>query len=105
MIDGLTEWWIALATGDVKQAAAKAIQYGPHSLIRLGDTLRKLGDDPERDDEKSIEMGIYFYLLGKMERWTDAVLNGERVNDDIIHDMKIYCTMAQRNREAGSWPG
>lgn len=82
----------------------KSVEYGANSLVRLGQTLGRLAGR-EVSHEEAIELGIWIYVLGKVERWTDAVLDGRRPKDDIPFDIGIYAKMAQRNREKGSWPG
>jgi hypothetical protein len=56
------------------------------------------------NDEEATEIGIYFYELGKIARWTAAIREGRRVSDDTLHDAGIYIKMAQRNRAVGGWP-
>lgn len=57
-----------------------------------------------KDEEIYAELGIWFYLVGKMARWRSAVRRGERVSDDTLHDIGVYARMAQRVRETGRWP-
>lgn len=106
----LTEWWVGLATEEVEALTAKATEYGglgrALDLIDIGrDLLLSQGFTPEQvTDEWASETGIYFYARGKLSRWTSAVVRGDRVSDDTLHDLGVYVRMAQRVRAVGGWP-
>lgn len=100
----LAGWWRAHSEVEIEMLVPKSIEYGANSLTRLGTTMAAAAGR-EVDEEEAIELGIYFYILGKLERWTDAVLRGDRPKDDALLDIGVYARMAQRNREVGSWPG
>lgn len=100
----LFEWWYQVAGTDATKIVPKAVEYGSGDLIEMGHALaetagRKVGDD------EAAELGIWFYMLGKMARWTNAVKRGERVSDDTLLDMTAYAMMARRVRDVGGWPG
>ena len=100
----LTEWWMDKAEEEVRRTVPKAIEYGSTDLAQIGHDLaamagRKVGD------EEAAELGIMFYARGKMSRWIDAVIRGDRVSDDTLFDLGVYVRMAQRVRDAGGWPG
>lgn len=100
----LRRWWMELAGEEFDRTAPKAVEYGATDLRDIGLTLaRAMGRVV--DDEEAAELGVYFYLLGKMSRWTDAVCRGERPSDDTLFDTGVYVRMAQRIRVAGGWPG
>jgi hypothetical protein len=103
----LTQWWLEMAKNEIEPMTAKMVEYGGNGraedLIQIGQTIaltagRKIGD------EEATELGIYFYLIGKMARWTAAVVEGDRPSDDTLSDISIYTRMAQRARHAGGWP-
>lgn len=100
----LTEWWVGTAEDEVGAVAPKAIEYGSRDLVEMGRTLARVAGR-EVTDEEATELGVWFYVLGKMARWTAAVERGERVSDDTLHDLAVYVKMAQRTRATGSWPG
>lgn len=100
----LTDWWVELATQEADKVVPKAVEYGALDLIQIGQDLA-LCAGREVTDEEAAEMGVYFYLRGKLARWTDAVITGRRVSDDTLHDIGVYVRMAQRIRAKGSWPG
>jgi len=104
LVEELSEWWRDKSEKEIDQTCAKAIEYGANSLTEVGRKLAKLAGR-EVDEEEAIELGIYFYILGKVERWTDSILVGRRCNNDALLDIGVYARMAQRNREVGSWPG
>jgi hypothetical protein len=110
----LIEWWMDKANTDVTQLVDKMIEYGglgrASDLAEIGVKMIELGM-PKPDSTEVVdypayaaEVGIYFYMVGKMSRWSAALEAGRQVSDDTIHDLKIYATMVQRIREAGGWP-
>lgn len=107
----LRKWWVDLAREEVEKVVPKAIEYGATDLVEIGRHLREAGVKMpsfvgERERQAIIaELGVYFYVIGKMARWADAVAHGRLVSDDTLHDIGVYVRMAQRIRAAGSWPG
>lgn len=100
----LTEWWMDKAEEEVRRTVPKAVEYGALDLIQIGQDLAATAGR-EVSDEEAAELGVYFYLRGKMARWTDAIISGRRVSDDTLFDIGVYVRMAQRIRDAGGWPG
>lgn len=100
----LRDWWQVRSDIEADMLVPKSVEYGANSLTRLGTTMAATAGRTVSEEE-AIELGIYFYILGKIERWTDAVLRGDRPKDDALLDIGVYARMAQRNREVGSWPG
>lgn len=100
----LSDWWLGLARDEIARTVPKAIEYGSTDLVDIG---RDLADCLGRrvTDEVAAELGIYFYLRGKLARWRDAIIRGERPSDDTLFDIGVYVRMAQRVRVAGGWPG
>lgn len=107
-LEELTDWWVALAREEATKVAPKAVEYGATDLAEIGRQLVAAGAKPTPAPTYTAglaELGVYFYVLGKLARWTDAVATGRRVSDDTLFDIGIYIRMAQRIRAAGSWPG
>lgn len=105
MEQALHDWWIEQAKQEVEAVAPKAVEYGASDLAEIGRTMgQAMGRNGDVSDEEATELGIYFYMLGKMARWTAAVKEGRRVSDDTILDIGIYNKMVQRNRAVGGWP-
>lgn len=101
----LEKWWHELADEEIERTVPKALEYGSGDLVDIGRTLAKAKGDDHIGDKEAAELGVYFYLVGKMARWTDAIRNGRRVSDDTIFDIGVYIRMVQRIRSAGGWPG
>lgn len=99
----LTAWWMDKAEQETRAVVPKAVEYGATDLRDIG---RDLAECMGRKvtDEEAAELGIFFYLRGKLSRWVDAVKRGDRPSDDTIYDIGVYCRMAQRNRDVGGWP-
>lgn len=100
----LTEWWMDKAEEEVRAVVPKAVAYGSNSLMQLGRKMAQL-QKREVTDEEAMELGCWTYVVGKIERWTDSVMRGERPSDDTVYDIGIYVKMTQRLRDVGSWPG
>jgi hypothetical protein len=100
----LEQWWHDRAAEEIERTVPKAIEYGATDLVDLGRDLARLAGR-EVDQEEAAELGIYFYLRGKLSRWADAIMRGDRVSDDTLFDIGVYCRMVQRVRSHGGWPG
>ena len=104
-VEALTDWWMDTARTEVEKVAPKAVEYGSTDLSEIGRTLSQVIGRGEGDSEAAqAELGIYFYLVGKMARWTDAIKSGRPVSDDTLHDIGVYVRMVQRIRDVGGWP-
>lgn len=102
--DVIEDWWLENAQQAIEAVAPKAAEYGSTDLAELGRDLAMLMGREGMDHEELTELGIYMYLLGKFSRWRDAIKDGRRVSSDTIYDIKVYATMAERNRDVGGWP-
>lgn len=101
----LEEWWRDQSHAEMLACVPKAIEYGATDLAVIGRTMgRLMGRNGDLTHEEATEIGIYFYLVGKLARWEDAIVHGRRVSDDTLLDASIYIKMQQRNRAVGGWP-
>lgn len=100
----LADWWMSKAEDEVRRTVPKAVEYGATDLSDIGHDLAKCMGR-EVNDEEAAELGVFFYIRGKMSRWVDAVKRGDRVSDDTLFDIGVYVRMTQRIRDAGGWPG
>ena len=114
VVGDLQGWWEQTAHDEVANLVAKMTEYGGLSratdLTEIGRHLSdagvatpKLATEQEQEEYLQ-ELGIYFYIVGKMARWTAAVKEGRSVSDDTLLDIGIYVRMAQRARQSGGWP-
>lgn len=104
MQNDLTQWWMDQAQDEANKTVSKAVQYGSNSMIDVGHQMaRQAGRTVSH--EEAAELACYFYIVGKMGRWADAIIAGERVSDDTLFDVGVYVRMAQRIRTNGGWPG
>ncbi|WZB38602.1 hypothetical protein SEA_JERA_54 [Microbacterium phage Jera] len=111
----LYRWWMQTAHDEIAPMLAKAEEYGgQHRAADLTDIGRDLiaagvaegpllGSGAVQDGWMQ-ELGCYFYLRGKVGRWTAAIAEGRPVSDDTLHDIGIYVRMVQRIRAVGGWP-
>lgn len=101
----LEQWWLAMAGEEIERTVPKAIEYGSTDLAEIGRQMLAAGLHEGNHETPTEELGVYFYMVGKMARWTDAIRTGRRVSDDTLFDLGIYVRMVQRVRAVGEWPG
>jgi hypothetical protein len=103
----LHKWWLDKADAEIAPLLPKILEYGGNGraidLINIGRDLAHIAKQ-EVNDAEAAELGIYFYVVGKLGRWSAAIANGKPVSDDTLHDIAIYIKMVQRIREKGGWP-
>lgn len=105
--DPTVEWWVLQAFEEAEATIAKAREYGSDELIysgRIAGQIHARHDESTLTNAQAAELMIYFYVLGKMGRWTAAMRRGEFVSDDTLLDIGIYTRMVQRLRLTGEWP-
>lgn len=100
----LNQWWMDIAHEEAIAVVDKAVEYGANSMTELGHEIAKLSGR-KISDGQAIELACYFYIKGKMGRWSDAIVAGKDVSDDTLGDIGVYVRMAQRVRSNGGWPG
>lgn len=101
----LDDWWAEQSKQEMEACIPKAIEYGSTDLAVIGRALgRMMGRNGSMTHEEATELGIFFYLTGKIARWEDAITHGRRVSDDTLHDLAVYTKMMQRTRAVGGWP-
>jgi hypothetical protein len=100
----LTEWWMGKAEEEVRRTVPKAVEYSSTDLRDIGRDLAECMGRTVTDQE-AMELGISFYIRGKLSRWTGALISGRQVSEDTLFDLGVYVRMAQRVRDTGGWPG
>lgn len=99
----LMDWWMETSRQEAEATVPKVIEYGGTDLMDMGRAVSWItGQD--LSDQEAAEFGVYWYLLGKVARWTAAIRAGRPVSDDTILDIAVYAKMAQRIRAVGGWP-
>lgn len=95
------EWWRQQAETEIELIGPKVDTYGSDDLVEVGRamTSRKLSDG------EYAELGVAFYVTGKMARIMAAIREGRDPGDDSWFDLAVYAKMAQRIRQSGGWPG
>lgn len=101
----LLTWWNNTTQAEIEAMMPKVTEYGATDLMWVGRQMAEATGRPDIDNEEAAELGIYWFILGKIARWHAAVTEGRRPSDDTLHDLGIYARMAQRVRDAGNWPG
>lgn len=100
----LTDWWRDQAETELQACVPKAVEYGSTDLAVIGRAQGRLMGRDNLTHEEATELGIFFYLIGKLARWEDAIIHGRRVSSDTLHDVAVYIKMQQRNQAVGGWP-
>lgn len=102
----LETWWLGKAQDEIQGVVPKAVEYSSTDLVDLGRQIAGLaGWGDECTDAHHAELGIAFYVAGKVGRIMGAIKEGRLPSDDTWHDIAVYTKMAQRVREVGAWPG
>jgi hypothetical protein len=99
----LANWWRAETDKEIESVVPKAIEYGSADLKVIGFALSQMIGEPK--DVTNDELGIAFYVLGKVARLVGAYADGRQPSDDTWHDIAIYTKMAQFAREHNGWGG
>lgn len=104
----LRRWWLDRVEGEITGVVPKAIEYGATDLAEIGRDMANMTGAPKppgiSDNQFYTELGIFFYMRGKVARWLAAIKEGRVASDDTLFDIGIYLKMAQRNRDVGGWP-
>jgi hypothetical protein len=107
----MIDWWVKTAAGDIESSVEKVREYGGLDLLMLGQALYRWAYCPcknwskEPTDAFLQELGVYFYIQGKLGRSFSALAAGRMPSDDTVLDLDYYPTMIRRIRTKGSWPG
>ena len=96
----LEQWWMADARQQLDATVAKMAEYGAGDLDAIGHTLGNMVTNPP--PVSFTELGIYFYIVGKLARITDALQHGRAPSDDTWFDLEVYTKMVRAIR-AGKW--
>ena len=99
--DDLVGWWTQTANDELGDVLPKAIEYGSADLKIIGFAMSQMIGKPTKVTHE--ELGIAFYLLGKVARLIGAYADGRSPSDDTWHDIAIYTKMAQFSRTFGHW--
>jgi hypothetical protein len=99
----LAAWWQAEVQKEIESVVPKAIEYGSADLKVIGYALSQMIGEPKGVTPD--ELGIAFYVLGKVARLVGGYADGRRPSDDTWHDIAIYTKMAQFAREHNGWGG
>lgn len=102
-IQGLANWWLDETRNELDSVIPKALEYGSADLKVIGFALSQMIGEPK--GVTNDELGIAFYVLGKVARLVGGYADGRAPSDDTWHDIAIYTKMAQYARYHGEWGG
>eukprot|EP00752_Nemacystus_decipiens_P016654 g14894.t1 len=102
----LADWWEQSSRTQLDATVAKMDEYGSNDLVEIGSMMHRLSkhSPAPRTRAERIELGCFFYLLGKMARATEAIERGEWPSDDTWFDLEVYAKMRLDERMA-EFPG
>lgn len=95
-------WWVRDAARTAEATARKCAEYGSGDLYGIGHGVARLSGRVITDAE-AFELGVLFYVLGKIERVLSATQRGSTASDDTWLDLSVYANMVRAHR-AGVWP-
>lgn len=99
----LKRWWIKRATVEVTRMVGKLDEYGVGDIHAIGYHIAKLAGWNDITHAQAYELGVTFYIFGKIQRTMTAAENHRTASDDTWHDISVYATMVLANR-AGVMP-
>lgn len=102
-VQQLANWWLNETRNELDSVIPKALEYGSADLKVIGFALSQMIGEPK--DVTNDELGIAFYVLGKVARLVGGYADGRKPSDDTWHDIAIYTKMAQYARHNGEWGG
>ena len=102
-VQSLANWWLEETKFELDSVLPKAVEYGSADLKVIGFALSQMIGEPK--GVTNDELGIAFYVLGKVARLIGGYADGRSPSSDTWHDIAIYTKMAQYARENGGWGG
>src|SRR5699024_3150555 len=79
-------WWMKQAEEHADMVTPKMAEYGSRDLVEIGREFSALAGEEGLSDEAAYEVGVFFYLRGKVARWSAAVGRGDQVSKDTLDD-------------------
>jgi hypothetical protein len=98
----LMEWWKEQTEAELTMLLPKVSSYGAVDLEIIGHAMAGIAG-LELTVSQTEQMGIAFYLLGKVTRILSSLQAGQQPNPDSWTDAAVYARMGLRANENGSW--
>lgn len=95
------DWWMKQAEEHADMVTPKMAEYGSRDLVEIGREFSALAGEENLSDEAAYEVGVLFYVRGKVARWSAAVGRGDQVSKDTLDDIVCYTMMVLHNRQEG----
>jgi hypothetical protein len=97
-------WWLEHAEFEIDGMLAKLMEYGTGDLHEIGRQLMEVGAAGDLDNpQQCYELGVLFYVVGKVQRALTAARLGLPASTDTWHDLAVYAKMVLAGR-AGVMP-
>lgn len=94
----LDKWWCEHAAAESAAMLRKLDEYGTGDLHEIGARLAELAQWRTPTKQQAYELGVMFYLIGKMQRVITAAHLQRDASDDTWHDIAVYAKMVMANR-------
>jgi hypothetical protein len=94
----LDKWWREHAADESTNMIAKLDEYGTGDLHEIGVRLAEMAKWTNPTRQQTYELGVMFYLIGKMQRVITASHLERDASDDTWHDIAVYAKMVLANR-------
>lgn len=102
-VASITGWWRTVAEADLQACLPKLAEYGSNDLVEIGRDLCALAGWENPSEQVMAEVGVWFYLRGKIGRTMEALIHHRLPSDDTVHDITVYSMMIRRIRRTGQW--
>lgn len=89
----LDKWWREHAAQESEGMLAKLDEYGTGDLHEIGERLASMLEWHDVTQQQCYELGVMFYLIGKMQRIITATELRRNASDDTWHDIAVYAKM------------
>lgn len=89
----LDKWWREHAATESEQMIRKLDEYGTGDLHEIGSRLAHLAGWRNATSQQHYELGVMFYLIGKMQRVITATEQQRAASSDTWHDIAVYAKM------------
>lgn len=94
----LDKWWREHAAQESASMLVKLDEYGTGDLHEIGSRLAHLAGWNNATKQQHYELGVLFYLIGKMQRAITAAELRRNASDDTWHDIAVYAKMVLASR-------
>lgn len=97
-LNRLDKWWREHAADESATMMTKLDEYGTGDLHEIGARLAALAGWKNPTQQQTYELGVMFYLIGKLQRVITASHLQRDASNDTWHDIAVYAKMVLARR-------